>query len=156
MPSSDAARDAAHVTAQEAASRAVPGSEPSPPPRPEAVIGAFAGADNIAGVDMPDRHVVVYVRDTTKVSEAALHGLGFIGVILQGNGFTLLGPVDADALAADLIAALDAAQGADAQDVAVDDACGQDTAAGEHQRNISPSSVADARSSAQEASQASD
>lgn len=154
MPSNDAARDTAHVTAQEAASRAVPGSEPSALPRAEAVIGAFAGAGNIAGVDMPDRYVVVHVRDTTKVSEAALHGLGFIGVILQGDGFALLGPVDADALASDLIAALDAAQ-----DAAADDMGEQDAAAGEHQEhqgNISPSMGTDARSSAQKASSSSD
>lgn len=97
MPSSAAVHEAHEI---------VPDAAPSPPPRAEAVIDAFAGPDNIGRIESSDRHVIVHVRDTTKVSETALHDLGFVGAIMEGDRFILLGPVDVPEFAGQLEAAL--------------------------------------------------
>lgn len=100
MPSSDAAHE-------KSVGGAVPGSAPSWPPSADEVIAAFAGADNIIDVKAVDHFAVVRVRDTTKVSEADLHDLGFVGAVLEGDDFALLGLVDAAGIVEGLDAALE-------------------------------------------------
>lgn len=104
MPSNDVVPEASSVG---------PGSEPLP--RGEELADAFGGAGNIVDADGSGRGLVIRVKHASKVSEHALAVLGFVGAMVEGDRFELLGPFDAMALEEALRGAMKAAETAEAE-----------------------------------------
>ena len=107
MPSNDAVPEEDHMTPDSMAFSDGAG-----------LVEAFGGAGNIVDADGTGRGLVVRVRHASKVSEHALSVLGFVGAMIEGNRFELLGPFDAMALERTLHGAMETAETMEAAETA--------------------------------------